>query len=166
MNKIFIVEGIDKVGKTILCKRLSKEFGIKIHDRTDDTFDYSQLKLGDVYAEEAHLMSKLHHYNESIVFDRCHLSEYVFGEYYRNYDHIKNLQFFSFCDYMAKMAGATLIYVRPTDMNRSNKEHGSDQRKIAALFDVAFYGSIIEKKYETNYDDFDNLIKTLKENSK
>lgn len=161
---ILIVEGIDKVGKTILCNRLSKELNIPIYERPsgDSDYKFDELKLGDVYAEQAALMSQLRKSNESKIFDRFHLSEFVYGKLNRNYYEKLNRVLFAMPDYMAYIANAILIYVRPADMNRSNIDHGSNQWKTLQEFDdIAQHSGITQ--IITTFNEFDELVKKLKE---
>ena len=164
-NKIIIVEGIDRVGKTTLCDRLSKELQIEIQQRPkgDGTYDFSKLELGDVYAEEAYMLSQFRKEKKSVILDRFHLSEYIFGEYLRKYDRVNSIRFFNFVDYMAMKANAILICVKPTSLQRSSEEDGKDLSAMQASFETIFRGSIIRNKYTASYDTFDQIVQTIKE---
>lgn len=160
---IIIVEGIDRVGKTTLCEKLSKAFDLEIYNRPSDGFDFSKLKCGDVYREEYKLLQDIEDKREKpYIFDRFNMSEYIFGAYFRHYDMITNRREYYIIDSKLTELKAILILVVPTDIARSNAEQGYDQSHLNTSFLTMFTNSSIRRKYIVSYDAFDKIIEQIK----
>lgn len=127
---IIIVEGIDRVGKSTLCNLLSKELGIDVFKNTS----FYGKCLGK--KSEIELINQLINFVEctkqNIIFDRLHLSEFVYGMLDRGY---VNTDIMKVDDRLSKM-DCILIYVKPTSVTESSKQHGSDLYFHEVAFDA------------------------------
>ena len=81
---IIIVEGIDRVGKTTLCNRLSEELNIPIH-KYKGIIKYDKMKNKEETDKTLGLIQLLKETGSSIIFDRSYMSDYVYGVLQRNY---------------------------------------------------------------------------------
>lgn len=151
-QKIIIIEGADRVGKSGIAKTLSERLGIPINPREAPSFGYSSLICGGVAAATCNIMSQLRKTGASVIFDRCHLSEYVYGKLNRNYDETENMLWFEAEESFMKGLDVTLILVKPSDPELSSKFHGSDIRPAAEEFARIFEKSKIGKKVITTYN--------------
>jgi len=139
---IVIVEGIDRVGKTTLVKKLVEKGFYEL--------DLSHLKVSNNLAPEVieliqaeknlTIVACLRLMKEkNIVIDRFHVSEYVYG-INRGYTARSSFT----VDKLLKEIGALLVYVYPIDINVSSKEHGDDLRKDEIKFKhfIYFYNTL------------------------
>ena len=74
----YIIEGLDRLGKSTLIKNLNLPF---IHLTKPDCKpeDYKEYQYNLYMSVFKHLTT------DNVVYDRCHLSEYVYAPLYRNY---------------------------------------------------------------------------------
>lgn len=153
LPNIIIVEGIDRVGKTTLVNKIVEEYGYKI-------FKAELPELINGYDEIIKMKAILSILklleNDKIIFDRFHFTEYVYGALERDY---LNLDVISIDQELAKL-NSLFIYMKPTDINKSSEEHGSDLTKHDVLFDALYLMSDIEKM-KCNYNSMDKIIKYL-----
>lgn len=162
---LVIVEGIDRVGKTTLCNEINKETNFKIFkynsliENKDKTNKYETDKL--LLTLEVCKIS-----NPYIIFDRFHLTDFVYGVLQRNYKLKEAYENFEILEKALEKFDnkVVLILVEPVDVERSSKEHGSDLRKHAQLFEALFNESKIKNKIKCNYNTLDEAIKFVKEN--
>jgi thymidylate kinase len=166
MGNIIIVEGIDRVGKTTLCNLLLKELKdfklvkydsqiIQCRDRQNNyETDKSLLTLE---------MCKI--FDGSTLFDRLHLSDYVYGIMQRNYNKqnaYKNFQLIE--NYINQnFENAILIFVKPTDIKKSSEEHGRNLYWHEMWFEDIFKLSKIKNKISCNYNTLDDAITFVKD---
>ena len=154
---IIIVEGIDRVGKTTLCKKLSLQTNIPIykHKRSN----YSEMKNDvetDIMLQLIDLYKLL---GGHIIFDRFHWSDFVYGILERNYSVAKAYDNANKIESELRQ-NAIIIYVKPIDINRSSNEHGSDLTQYNALMDLlAKYSEL--KVYTCNYNTIDSTIEEV-----
>jgi len=153
---IIIVEGIDRVGKTTLCKMLNEEIGYPILDDRS-IFDKNKEISMIVEAERMSAQISLLKYVDNIIIDRFHISEYVYGLVEREYE---NTFMFRIDKKLAKL-NAVLILVNPVDINKSSEEHGKSLLRHQQAFKL-FYCISGMKKFECNYFAFDNVVKAIK----
>lgn len=162
-QKIIIVEGVDKIGKTTMCGTLSTHLGVNIYKRPSDEFDFTRLRCGGVALETCNLLSHLRKTGKSIIFDRLHLSEYVYGKINRHYDEMDNICWFNAMEDFMQGLDVTLILVRPTDFDWSSKAHGIDIRPYDDCFVEIFKRSKIAKKVEYRWDAFQEEYPHIRE---
>lgn len=166
-QKIIIVEGVDRTGKTSLCQTLEGRLGIKIYSRPSDGFDFTRLVNGGVAKEMMQLLTHLHRTQQSIIFDRLHLSEFVYGKFNRNYEEWENARYFNCMEEFMTGFDVTLIYHAPSDIKWSSKMHGQDLTPYDLEFRRLFELSRIPKKYistfNTHLEDVPKIEALIKE---
>lgn len=148
--KLIIVEGIDRVGKTTLCSRLSERYGIKhYHDSYKQPYDkdYNNRIIDMKFNTMIQMML---FYNEDLIVDRFHMSEYV-------YDRVRGLKFQNYKtieSYLTSLFDCILILVNSEHIERSIEEHGDDLLLHDKLFKEMYAQSTIQKKIWTSYSHF------------
>lgn len=161
---IIIVEGIDRVGKTTLCNKLSGEFGIPIH-KYKGIISYDKMSNAEETDKTLGLIQLLQETNADIIFDRSYLTDYVYGIIERKYDKLPALAHFYMIDeVLENMKDVFLIYVLPVDIKKSNYEHGKDLQKYDDMFYEMFKESKIKNKYRCTYNSFNMAIDFIKIN--
>ena len=159
---IIIVEGIDRVGKTTLCNKLSEELNIPIFkkDRTNCKISTCQrddilVNFGNAYGlvDAWHMLPDDVH----LIVDRFYWTEYVYTKLQR-YPTISNELLKSIEDHMFEYNDKFItIYVKPTNISWSSSMHGSDLSSHLSLFDDIFEQSKL-RKLCTNYHSLDNTF--------
>lgn len=159
---IIIVEGIDRVGKSTLCEMLQangyKLLDAKIHTSkhtvTNCMYDKLQEERTVAQAQLLALLDK----SEKIVIDRFHLSQIVYGCIDRGRDtryHMLSLE-------ELLIHNSLLVYIQPTNLENSSKEHGSDLSKHLSYFNELFKGSML-LKIKGSYDTLNDIVSFIKE---
>lgn len=151
-QKLIIVEGVDRTGKTSLCRILEDHLSIKIYARPTDGFDFTRLVNGGVAKETMQLLTHLRKTGQSIIFDRLHLSEFVYGKFNRNYDEWENMCYFRCMEEFMTDFDVTLVYHAPSNIEWSSEQHGVDLRKFDLEFRRLFNLSTIPKKYISSFN--------------
>ena len=163
-QKIIIVEGVDKIGKTTLCGTLEGHLNIHTYKRPSDEFDFSRLVCGGVAQDVIQQLSYLRKKGTHIIFDRLHLSEYVYGKIDRNYDEHDNICWFDAVEDFMQGLDVTLILGRPCSLRWTNEMHGQDVTPYDKCFTKIFEHSRIPKKFEYRWENFEKeypLIRQL-----
>lgn len=124
---IVIVEGIDKTGKTNFCKRLSGKTGISVFREPVDfnnwRYKYSE-DVREIMCEKMKSMVRLLKETYSdVIFDRFHLSEWVYGTIERGSTMVSGLREI---DGILHELGAKVIVFHPIDISYNSKVHGRD----------------------------------------
>ena len=152
---IVVVEGLERTGKTTLCKefeergfvyfkdfnRINKHICLGMESRLDTTLTFLQ---------------NLSENGVNVVVDRLHLSEYAYGKIFRkgysaNVDYIDNA--------ISKL-NSVLIYCKDSDFeeykNRMLLKYTPEQvRKLSEEFEYYFDKSEIKNKFEYNFVQYD-----------
>lgn len=160
---IIIVEGIDRCGKTTfidkMCKRVPDMLRFKdanICSKIYTDKDFASFSLGKLDTSVA-LLKQLSEKGYSIIVDRLHLTELVYGVVERGttaYKEIGELD-----NILAKL-NCILILVEPTDLQWSNEQAGKDQKRHYRTFKTFYEMSSIEK-YHTNFNELDKMVDIL-----
>ena len=107
---LIILEGVEGAGKTSIANCLKNDFGYHIYTterprNTSNKFDFSSLWRGEIKSiiKLLHIISK-----EKIVFDRLHLSEFVYSCLYSHY--AKNFDIIKEVDKELLNYGARIVY--------------------------------------------------------
>lgn len=154
-----IVEGIDRVGKTTLCNKINKYFAL-------DIFKESMIKnVDDIMTFNYGAMRSLCNVSKykNFVFDRFHLSEYVYGVIERKYDISKALEIFKYIDNLiSKDDNNLLILVEPIDLEYSSIQHGKSLKQHYEYFEYLYEISEIKNKFKCNYNSINEIIELLK----
>lgn len=141
---IVVVEGIDRVGKTTLVKKLEKAGFVSLKDEfvvdvcVDNFIDYSVGKCESF----VNVAKELEQKGMNVVIDRLHLTEYVYGTTVRN--NTNELGVWA-VDMLLANLDAILCYVKPTDIIQANERAGVDQTKRYQLFEHAVKMSSMKK---------------------
>lgn len=151
---IVVIEGIDRVGKTTLARKLVKAGFVYLKDefvlqsKFFENFDDYSLGKCDSFVAVA---KRLHEEGKNIVIDRLHITELVYGKTKRG----KTNQAGCFAiDMELASLGAILCLVEPADIARSNELAGEDQTEMNELFKS--YSKISSMSVLTcNYDTID-----------
>lgn len=141
MGKLIIVEGIDRVGKTTLCNKLSTELNIPIFKDNCTYEGYNDKRVN--YEKMNTIVNMLEQLEvQDFISDRLHLTEMVYGAFDREYDSsdlIKSI------DKRLSKLDVLLILVKPTSIEKSSKEHGGDLRRHERLFKILYDCSTLDK---------------------
>lgn len=131
---IVVIEGIDRVGKTTLAKKLAKAGFVYLKDEFvlqskffSNFNDYSLGKCDSFVA----VAKRLHEEGKHIVIDRLHLTELVYGKAKRS--GANEAGCFALDMTLADL-GAILCYIEPSDIALSNELAGEDQTNMNELF--------------------------------
>lgn len=159
---IIIVEGIDRVGKTTLCNKLHEEFNIPIY-KHNGIIPYNKMDNFEETDKMIYVKEFIELTNISLIFDRFHLTDFVYGELERNYDIINAKNNFKIIDdAISELDDVFLIYILPTDIQKSSKEHGKDLRTHDSKFYYLFKKSKIKNKWRCTYNTLDEAILFIK----
>ena len=168
---VIIVEGIDRVGKTTLCEKLSKEIGYSIFkkDRTevpnlfrkDGTNIPIRIQKNSSafinYGNAAAIVELINRgYIDNIIIDRFHWTEAVYSKIDRR-DPLPSMLMDNIENQMQKER-FLMVYVIPTDIQWSSNQHGTDLSYHSKMFDDLYRNS----KLDIIVTDFNNLDKTVK----
>lgn len=141
MAKIVIVEGVDRVGKsTFIEKFVKKADGFKPFKHKPSDFHYQDMDNENETDKMLQLLEMVKLLDGNVVFDRFHLSNLVYGFIDRDYNPFTAAYSAASIDTrIIELFGddALLVYVRPEDLNRSSKEHGSDLSEYLESMDIA-----------------------------
>lgn len=160
---IVIVEGIDRVGKSTLCKKLSEETGIKIFKRKNlSSFGFDKMDNDNETDKEIQMLEIARIGNVNLIFDRLYFSDLVYGYSERSYDMYDALDNFEKVENQLKDMDAVLILVNPTDIESSSKQHGKDLNSYFLMFNFLFRISSM-KKIKCDYNSIDETVEKVKE---
>lgn len=158
---IVVVEGIDRVGKTTLAKKLEDAGFVYLKDEflipSSNVSNFAEYSIGkcDSFVKVA---KELDAKGKHVVIDRLHLTEAVYGKI----DRLGNVSFsgvFSIDMTLANL-GAYLVYLKPTDISFCNEQHGSDLSEKSKLFDY-FYDMSSMKKIQITHESMDWLFERV-----
>lgn len=168
---IVIVEGIDRVGKSTLCEMIQKDLGLTKF-RHIDMFERKkgfEDKEADVMLQLAGACKRL---EANIVFDRFHLSEYVYGVVDRGSDTKHAYENFRIVENELPLKpnyqngyDAILVMVTPNNIELSSKEHGEDLSPYYAMFEGIYEISKL-RKVKVNYDNLHDAVDFIRDNWK
>lgn len=158
---IVVIEGIDRVGKTTLAKKLEQAGFIYLKDEfiiksgfISNFEDYSLGKCDSFVS----LAKRLNEAGKNIVIDRLHITELVYGKSMRN--KVNQAGCFALDMDLANL-GALLCLVEPADIELSNNLAKYDQTEMNELFKTYVSISslpVITCNYETLDDAFNKIV--------
>lgn len=162
MNKIIIIEGISRVGKTTLCNKINKLYNIPIYKHNSKIINYSEMNDKNETEKMLVMLDVYRTIPGNIIFDRFHFSNAVYGILLRNYNVNKSIDNIKIIENYIKSINSRciLIKVSPTDINESSRQYGKDLTQFEYYFQKLYNISILEK-YECNYNNQDQLINKL-----
>lgn len=164
---IIIIEGIDRVGKTTLANKLSKELNIPVFKKDrigkkDTTYDSMIVNFGN--ASGLLDMWNWKGFKQDIIVDRFHWTESVYGSIERHpetsfyMDIIEKSMLLNKEKYL-------MVYMRPTSIERSSEEHGKDLSEYLKRFDELATNTQLDL-IVGDYNQIDEIIKMVKEKVK
>lgn len=162
---ILLVEGIDRVGKSTLCDKLSKTTGAVVFRANSTQFVRNSSK--DIYneADKAYKLYKLaHDAGSDVIFDRMHLSDAVYAILRRGFDLESSLEVFKNVDEVASAYGVNVIYIKPDEqggLSRCEKMAGESLEQDLKLFDRVYDKSVCNKVC-IHTSDIDDAIDAIK----
>lgn len=159
---IIIVEGIDRVGKSTLCKMLSDELNIPLH-KYNGIVNYKDMKNIEETDKILSAINIIDETKSSIIFDRLNLTDYVYGVLERNYGIVAASRGLFLIDKkLSSLDDVFLILVEPVNVEKSSKEHGKDLTAHKKMFDEAFKESKIKNKWKCTYNTLSEAIMFIK----
>lgn len=155
---IIIVEGIDRVGKTTLCNKLSQKFNIPIH-KYKGLIKYNKMDNTEETDKTLGLIQLLKETGSSIIFDRTYFSDFIYGMLERNYNidiAVDNFRIVD--DAISELDDVFLIQVLPVDVNKSSNEHGKNLAIYNNEFIDLYKHSKIKNKWQVTYNTMDEAV--------
>jgi len=156
---VIIIEGIDRVGKTTLANKISKEFNVPIYkqNRIGGNFvSLSKSRSGNVFATNNILDNYVRAktlvdfwnwsgFTQNIIIDRFHWTEAVYSLVDRDgpsqYENMKLIE----RDMLEQKDKYIIIHVVPMDIGWSSRQHGSDLTKHYKEFSKLYNDSKLNK---------------------
>ena len=154
---IIVVDGIDRVGKTTIANKIQAEsefdriMKFQTYKHDESFVSYDKMDTDNEADKMAQLLTMADMFNCNVLFDRFHLSDFVYGIVGRGYKFSDAYNNMRAIDMMLADMNSVLVYVKPVDLKRSSEEHGSDLTMHDRLMDAAFNDSLMNK-IEVNYD--------------
>lgn len=167
---IIVVEGIDRVGKTTLCKMIEKEFDCLL-------FKDSMMKgleavpnrfKPDLAVSSMNTILNMYEALQisadfDIVLDRFHATEYVYGTIERNYPLVHAKEYFNAIeDRLEEKYNYFFILVKPTNLEESSKNHGKDLSMHEKKFEALYDSIPDEYKIKTDFNHLQDTIDELR----
>jgi thymidylate kinase len=159
---IIVVEGIDRVGKTTLCNRLSEELNIPIYKHSQRVMTYSDMDNVNETDKMLQLLDMCSLLNADIIFDRFHFSDYVYGILERRYDAKRAMLNLSILDTTLSEMNAILVFIFPTNIKSSSNQHGKDLIPYFKLMTYAYDKSKMHS-YSCDYNSIDDIVNQIQE---
>lgn len=150
-NKIIIIEGIDRVGKTTLATKIKEHLGCKSF-KDNYAVDFNKISNEAIETKFAMLLQTLPLIG-GVVVDRFHMTEYVYNKFRG-----KEFPMYEEIDKQLADLDVILILVYSEDIKRSSEEHGSDLSLHEKEFMELFFKSKIKQKCFIKYSDFKALF--------
>ena len=154
---IIIVEGIDRVGKTTLCNMLKKEMNIPVYKHIGN-FSYSNMDNDNETDKMLQILETLRLVNGDVIFDRCHFTDYVYGILERYYNKKNAKKNFSILEKKLSEMHVVLLFVNPTNIEKSSYEHGKDLSMHQKIFQQLYKVSCIKEKYQCTYNTLNEAV--------
>lgn len=161
---VIIFEGIDRVGKTTLANKMAKSLGLQVYKKERECGNSGAINnlnyainygnaLGHVQLWNSNV------FNSHIIVDRFHWTEYVYSFVDRGYTN----SYMSFVEneMLKYRDNYIMVLVQPTDLKRSEEEHGSSLELHNELFNNLYNMSDLQK-IKCKYDDFSYLLGAIK----
>lgn len=148
---IIVVEGIDRVGKTTIANMIRDNMDVEPHlkfslFKHDESFiSYNQMDSDNEADKMSQLLTIADTFGNNVIFDRFHLSDFVYGVVNRGYKFSKAYSNMQSIDIMLSEMRSILVYVMPVDLKRSSNEHGSSLEMHHRLMEAAFEDSFMNK---------------------
>ena len=158
---IIVVEGIYRVCKTTIANKIRVESGLDpftkfmMYKHDESFISYDKMDTDNEADKMAQLLMMADMFNCNVLFDRFHLSDFVYGLIGRGYKFSDAYRNMRAIDTMLSDMNSVLVYVKPVDLKRSSDEHGSDLTMHDRLMDATFNDSLMNK-IEVDYTIVEN----------
>lgn len=162
---VIVVEGIDRVGKTTLCSRLSYLSGYKILKKDRECADMDLPVDAKTYATYGNAMGIVQMVNgglaKDFIFDRFHWTEYVYGAIDRGSNLSLSLMNLVEIEMLKAKDNWLMVYVKPADLAKSSIEHGKNLSRHYNMYNKLFENTNLRTVVVNGYEDIDNAIKSI-----
>lgn len=158
---IIAVEGIDRTGKSTFCEALSDNTGfVNFYAPESDIVSNKDKNMYDE-ADKCLKLAVLADLSETdVVFDRFHISDFVYGIVNRNYDVDEAMMVFKKVDEKLAKLGVVVYYFKPRTVAYSSVLEGRDLSKEYELFEL-FKDASSCVVIETDYDHVTQQVERL-----
>lgn len=170
-ENIIVFEGIDRVGKTslanLMCGELHK---LSIFKHDESMVPYSKMNSNNESDKMLQLLSMAEMFECDVIFDRFHMSDFVYGVLNRSYDFSEAMNNFKVVDRKLASLNSVLVFVKPIDIGLSSKKHGKDLTMFEVLMEMLAdisetrilqvdYGAVNDdKRFEKLKDDIVRML--------
>lgn len=159
---IIAVEGIDRTGKSTFCEALSENTGfVNFYVPESDIVRNEDKNMYDEADKCLKLAILAGLSSTDVVFDRFHISDFVYGVLNRCYDIDEALKLFKKVDEKLAKLGVVVYYFKPKTVAYSSVIEGRDLSKEYELFEL-FKEASSCVVVETDYDHVAQQVKRLK----
>lgn len=158
---IIAVEGIDRTGKSTFCEALSDSSGFaNFYVPESDIVSNEDKNMYDE-ADKCLKLAVLANLSATdVVFDRFHISDFVYGIVNRNYDVDEAMKLFKKVDKKLAKLGVVIYYFKPKTVAYSSVLEGRDLTKEYELFET-FKEMSSCVVIETDYEHITKQVKRL-----
>ena len=134
---IIAVEGIDRTGKSTFCEALSDNTGfVNFYAPESDIVKNKDKNMYDEADKCLKLATFADLSSTDVVFDRFHISDFVYGIVNRNYDIDEAMKLFKKVDQKLAKLGVVVYYFKPMTVAYSSVLEGRDLSKEYELFEA------------------------------
>jgi thymidylate kinase len=155
---LIIVEGIDRVGKTTLCEKLSKHFNIPIM-KDSCVPGLGKFNNPDINVEKMQtIINFIKQVDVTIISDRFHWTELIYGALNKGYVNERVSIIEEQLVELSKKNQVAIVLVEPTNIEKSSNEHGCDLSRHNELFMDIFEETEIQHKFKCNYFQIDQAV--------
>ena len=159
---IIAVEGIDRTGKSTFCEALSENTGfVNFYVPESDIVRNEDKNMYDEADKCLKLAILAGLSSTDVVFDRFHISDFVYGVLNRGYDIDEASKLFKKVDEKLAKLGVVVYYFKPKTVAYSSVLEGRDLSKEYELFEF-FKEASSCVVVETDYDHVAHQVKRLK----
>lgn len=158
---IIAVEGIDRTGKSTFCEALSNKTGfVNFYAPESDIVSNKDKNMYDE-ADKCLKLAVLADLSATdVVFDRFHISDFVYGIVNRNYNVDEAMMLFKKVDEKLAKLGVVVYYFKPRTVAYSSVLEGRDLSKEYELFEL-FKEASSCVVVETDYDHVTQQVERL-----
>lgn len=158
---IIAVEGIDRTGKSTFCEALSDSSGfVNFYAPESDIVSNKDKNMYDEADKCLKLATLADLSSADVVFDRFHISDFVYGIVNRNYDVDEAMTLFKKVDAKLAKLGVVVYYFKPRTVAYSSVLEGRDLSKEYELFEL-FKEASACVVIETDYDHVTQQVERL-----
>ena len=152
---IVIVEGVDRCGKTTLCKKLESKGFIYLKDTSPRVITRAgeDAKLKTFASIISNLPKDC-----NVVVDRLHYTEYVYGVIERKYCSVVA---YDVDNMLSKRDDVAIVLMLSENIQVSSYQHGSDLEPYEEMFKGFYVESNIQIKRTCHYKNIDTLCEGL-----